>query len=237
VAYLCSDYAQYVSGATIRVDGGHVHVQGGLSTGAVHVWATRVSSTSAATDFVHAPDITPAGCSYQLTLQPGWIYTATTTTGQGKGTATAPAAHALAPPYRDNFDNVASGAEARYLSDMQGSFEARPCADGRSRQCVQQVALVKPIEWQDDSDAFSLVGDTTWSDYTVTADVDLQQAGTVELLGRAGTQNRPQSHQAAYELRVGDSGAWPRHRRQRRTGHLALRRTGQPDLAAPVKRR
>ncbi len=91
---------------------------------------------------------------------------------------------------------------------MQGSFEARPCADGRSGQCVQQVTPVKPIEWQDDSDAFSLLGDPTWTDYTVKADVNLQQAGTVELLGRANTQNRPQSHQAAYLFRVSDTGAW-----------------------------
>ncbi|SEN77595.1 Glycosyl hydrolase family 59, partial [Actinacidiphila rubida] len=186
----------------------NVHVQGGLSTGTVHVWATRVNSPSAATDFVHTQDVTPSGGSYTLTLQPGWIYTVSTTTGQGKGTATGPAAHALALPYTDSFDGDATGAEARYLSDMQGAFEARSCADGRTGQCVQQVAPVKPIEWQDDSDAFSLVGDPTWTDYTVTADVDLQQAGTVELLGRANTQNRPQSHQAADELRVADTGAW-----------------------------
>jgi hypothetical protein len=39
-------------------------------------------------------------------------------------------------------------------------------------------------------------------------DVDMQQAGTVTLLGRANTQNRPQSHQAAYQLRISDTGAW-----------------------------
>ncbi|MFK0110317.1 ricin-type beta-trefoil lectin domain protein [Streptomyces sp. NPDC091217] len=204
-----SDYSTVLetttAGAAQTVD---VQVKGGLSTGAVHVWATRVNSPSTATDFVHTQDITPTGGAYSLTLQPGWIYTVTTTTGQGKGTATAPADHALALPYSDAFDTYATGTEATYLSDMQGAFEARPCADGRSGQCVQQVTPVKPIEWQDDSDAFSLVGDPTWTDYTVKADVDLQQAGTVELLGRAGTQNRPQSHQAAYELRVSDTGAW-----------------------------
>ncbi|WP_333770571.1 ricin-type beta-trefoil lectin domain protein [Streptomyces sp. IBSBF 2435] len=185
-----------------------VHVQGGLSTGTVHVWATRVNSPSAATDFVHTQDITPSGGSYSLTLQPGYVYTVTTTTGQGKGTATAPADHALALPYSDTYDSTATNTEARYLSDMQGSFEARPCAGGRSGQCVQQVTPVKPIEWQDDSDAFTLAGDPTWSNYTVSTDVNLQQAGTVTLLGRAGTQNRPQGHQAAYQLRLSDTGAW-----------------------------
>ncbi|MDI5966450.1 ricin-type beta-trefoil lectin domain protein [Streptantibioticus silvisoli] len=183
-------------------------VKGGLSTGTVHVWATDVNNPNPATDFVHTQDITPSGGTYSLTMQPGYIYTVTTTTGQGKGTATAPAAHALALPYSDNFDADATNTEAKYLSDMQGSYEVRPCADGRSGQCVQQVTPVKPIEWQDDSDAFSLLGDPSWSNYTVKTDVDLQQAGTVELLGRANTQNRPQSHQAAYELRVTDTGGW-----------------------------
>ncbi|MEW2516727.1 ricin-type beta-trefoil lectin domain protein [Actinacidiphila alni] len=186
----------------------NLHVQGGLSAGTVHVWATQVNSPSPATSFVHTQDIAPSGGSYSLTLQPGYVYTVSTTTGQGKGTATSPAAHALALPYSDNFDGTATNTEARYLSDMQGSFEARPCAGGRPGQCVQQVAPVKPIEWQDDSDAYTLAGDTSWSNYTVSVDVDLQQAGSVTLLGRAGTQSRPQSHQAAYQLLVSDTGSW-----------------------------
>lgn len=186
----------------------NVHVQGGLSTGTVHVWATDVNAPSGATSFVHTGDITPSGGSYSLTLQPGHVYTVSTVGGQGKGTAAPPAAHPLDLPYADGFDGVKTDGEARYLSDMQGSFEARPCADGRTGQCVQQVAPVKPIEWQDDSDAFSLIGDPTWSNYTVTADVDLRQAGTAELIGRANTQARPQSHQNLYEFRVADTGAW-----------------------------
>src|SRR3569833_2157252 len=186
----------------------NVHVQGGLSTRTVHVWATDVNAPSAATSFVHTADLTPSNGSYSLTLLPGYVYTVSTVGGQGKGTATAPVAHGLALPYTDDFEGVATGAEARYLSDMQGSFEARPCANGRTGQCIQQVAAVKPIEWQDDSDAFSLVGDTTGSNYTVKADVDLQQDGTVELLGRAGTQARPQSHQNLYKFWVSGSGAW-----------------------------
>ena len=185
----------------------NVHVQGGLSTGPVHVWATDVNNPSAATSFVHTQDITPSGGSYSLTLQPGYVYTVTTTTGQGKGTATAPAAHTLALPYSDTYDNDAIGTEARYLSDMQGSFEVQPCT-GRSGNCVQQMAPVKPIEWQDDSDSYALAGDTTWSNYTVSSDVLLRGAGTTELLGRANTQLRPQSHMNAYYFRIRDTGQW-----------------------------
>jgi hypothetical protein len=180
-------------------------VAGGLSTGAVHVWSTNLNSPSSS--FVHSQDINPTNGSYSLTLQPGFIYSVTTTTGQGKGTATSPAQGALALPYSDNYEADATGSEAAYLSDMQGAFQVQPCA-ARSGQCVQQMAPVTPVEWQSDSDAFALAGDTMWANYTVKSDVNLRQAGTVELFGRANTQSRPQSHQNAYLFRVSDTGAW-----------------------------
>ncbi len=183
----------------------NVKVSGGLGTGTVHVWSTDLGGTDS---FVRQADVTPQGGAYALTLQPGRIYSVTTTSGQGKGTAAGPAGHALALPYSDTFDGYPSRTEAKYFADMQGSYEARPCAAGRTGQCLQQVAPVKPIEWQDDSDAYGLVGDPAWRDYTVSVDVDLQQAGTVTLLGRANTQTRPQSRQAAYQLRLDDRGRW-----------------------------
>jgi len=185
-----------------------VTVNGGLSTGAVHVWSTNLDSSNPADYLVRQADVTPSGGQYSLTLQPGRVYTLTTTTGQGKGTAASPATHGFPLPYRDGFDGYAVGTEARYVADMQGAFEVRDCLNGRTGRCLQQVAPVKPIEWQGDSDAYALAGDTTWRDYTVAVDVNLQQAGTVELVGRANTQARPQSKQAGYQLRIADTGAW-----------------------------
>ncbi|MGW2277777.1 RICIN domain-containing protein [Streptomyces sp. NPDC001770] len=183
-------------------------VRGGLSTGTVHVWATNVNNPGNAKSFIHTQDITPVNGSYSLTMQPGYVYTVSTLGGQGKGSATAPAAHPLALPYSDNFDSYGNNAQARYLSDMQGSFEVQPCAAGRAGKCVQQMAPVKPIEWQDDSDSYTLLGDPSWSNYTVSSDVFLRSAGTSELLGRANTQLRPQSHMNAYYLRIRDTGQW-----------------------------
>jgi hypothetical protein len=185
-----------------------VNVSGGLSTGAVNVWATDVNSPGSGPQFAQQASITPSGGSYSLTVQPGYIYTLTTTTGQGKGTATSPAASHLALPYSDNFDSDGTNSEAKYLSDMQGAFEVQPCDDGHSGQCVQQMAAQEPIEWQGNSDSYALIGDTSWSNYTVTSDVDLRQAGTAELFGRANTQDRPQSDQAAYLFRASNTGAW-----------------------------
>jgi O-glycosyl hydrolase len=186
----------------------NVTVSGGLNTGAVHVWSTDLGSGSASDYFVRQADVTPSGGTYTLTLQPNRIYSVTTTTGQGKGTAAGPAPGALPLPYADDFESYAPRSEARYFADMQGAFEVRPCTAGRAGQCLRQVAPVKPIEWQGDSDAYSLAGDPGWSNYAVSTDVAMQQAGTVTLLGRANTQNRPQNQQAAYQLRISDAGAW-----------------------------
>jgi O-glycosyl hydrolase len=204
-----SDYSTiYETSGSSAAQTVNVSVSGGLSTGAVHVWSTDMGSSNPADWFVRQPDITPSAGSYNLTLQPNRIYTVTTTTGQGKGTAAGPAAHGLALPYSDNFDGYAVRKQPRYTEDMQGSFETRACAAGRSGQCLQQVTPQRPINWQDDSDAYTLIGDSGWTNYTVSLDVDMQQAGTVTLLGRANIQSRPQNRQAAYQLRISDTGAW-----------------------------
>jgi hypothetical protein len=185
-----------------------VNVSGGLSTGTVHVWSTDVNSPNPATALVHSQDIVPSGGSYSLTVQPGYIYTLTTTTGQGKGTAAGPASATLGLPYSDSYDQDATGSEPQYLETMQGAYQVEPCFGGRSGQCVEQMAPIEPIEWQGNSDAYALIGDTTWSNYTVSSDVYLDQAGTAELYGRANTQDRPQADQAAYLFRASDTGAW-----------------------------
>jgi O-glycosyl hydrolase len=181
---------------------------GGLRADRLHVWATDLSSAAAPTNFARLPDLTASSGHYTMTLQPGYVYSLTTMETHDKGVATSPAAHPMPLPYADDFNHYQVGAEAKYLSDMQGAFEIRPCLGGREGRCVQQVAPVKPIEWQGDSDAYALLGDPGWTNYTVSVDVNLQQPGTVELLGRANTQARPQSKQAGYQVRVSDTGAW-----------------------------
>jgi hypothetical protein len=185
-----------------------VRVTGGLPTGTVRVWATDLRSSDTGRHFVRQADITPQAGRYSLTLQPGHVYSLTTTSGQGKGAATGPAPGRLALPYSDDFDGYAVGTQARLLADMQGAYEVQPCAGGRSGRCVQQMAAQEPINWQGGSDSYTLAGDVGWRDYTVSVDVLHRQAGTVKLLGRANQQSRPQNTQAAYELRVRDTGAW-----------------------------
>jgi hypothetical protein len=185
-------------------------VTGGLSTGQVHVWSTRVNSSSSADQLVHATDVTPSGGRYSLTLQPGYVYTVTTTTGQGKGTATPPAAASMSLPYSDDFETAATTTSPKYFADMNGAFQRVACGGGRSGSCVRQMAATTPIRWTGESynAPYTIMGDGSWSNYTVAADAMLEQSGSVELLGRANLQATNNNGLNAYHFRVSDSGAW-----------------------------
>jgi hypothetical protein len=187
----------------------NVNVSGGLSTGAVHVWATNLTAPTAASTFAQQASITPANGSYSLTVQPGFIYTLTTTTGQGKGTAASPAQSTLALPYSDSFDSDAADQQPRYLSQQQGAFEVEPCAGGRAGQCVQQQAAIQPIEWDGNSNPYTVGGNLSWANYTVSADALIAQAGAVQLLGRVGTQHSfGPAGINEYYLQLSNTGAW-----------------------------
>ncbi len=188
-------------------------VTGGLSTGTVHVWSTNVNSSSPANWFVHSADITPSGGSFSLTLQPGYVYSLTTTTGQGKGTAASPAQGTLALPYSDSFGSDTAGQQPRYLAQQQGAFEVEPCAGGRSGQCLQQQAAVQPVEWDNNASPYTIGGNLSWANYTVSADVLLQQPGAVQLLGRVSTQTGfSPADIDAYYFQVANTGAWSIYR-------------------------
>jgi O-glycosyl hydrolase len=175
----------------------------------VHVWSTNLDTAPDKQNFLHIADLHPdASGRYQFTLLPGYIYTFSTVAKGGKGEASPPPPHTLGLPYSDNFDSYQVGGEARYASDMQGSFEIQPCAAGRTGKCLQQMAPVKPIEWQDDSDALTLLGDPGWANYAVSVDAEFAKPGAILLVGRAGLQNRPQSHQQGYFFQVSDTGSW-----------------------------
>ncbi|SCG62105.1 O-Glycosyl hydrolase [Micromonospora humi] len=185
-------------------------VTGGLSTGTVRVWATNLRSNNSADHFVRGADITPNGGRFSLTVQPGYVYSITTTTGQGKGTAVSPAQGNLKLPYADTFDSYATGREAKYLMDQQGSFEIAGCGAGRAGQCVRQMSDQAPIYWTSgQAEPYTLLGDLTWRNYTVTSDVLLEKPGYVQLIGRGNTYNHqgPQNLNGYY-FRVTDGGAW-----------------------------
>jgi hypothetical protein len=186
-----------------------VDVSGGLSTGTVTEWSTDVNSPTSSNTFVDDGTITPSDGEYSLTVQPGYIYTLTTTTGQGKGTAAGPTQSTLSLPYSDTFASDTVGQQPPYLSQMQGAFEIEPCTGGLSGDCLQQQAATTPIEWDDNANPYTIGGNLSWADYTVSADALMEQAGAVQLLGRVGTMEAfDPAAINEYYLQLGNTGAW-----------------------------
>ncbi len=186
-----------------------LNVTGGLTGGALHVWSSDFGSDNQSDYMVHQSDLTASGGTYTLTLAPGRVYTVTTTTGQGAGTAASPARQPLPLPYSDSFENVGVGGEAHLLTAQQGSFEAVPCGGGRAGQCVQQMAPTAPISWDNPSDPYATLGDLGWTNYTVSVDTLLTQDGSVQLLGRVGTQSGfAPAGIDAYYLTLSHTGDW-----------------------------
>ncbi|MFI5527081.1 ricin-type beta-trefoil lectin domain protein [Kitasatospora sp. NPDC051853] len=187
-----------------------VQVANGLSSGQVHVWDTNLRSPHDHEHLAHIADLTPAKGAYALTLQPGHVYTLTTTTGQGKGTALPPAASALGLPRSDTFENPATTPSPAYFTDMNGAFQAAACGGGRQGSCLRQMAPSVPVRWTSENyfAPYTVTGDDSWGNYTVTADTMFEQPGAVELLGRVGMQGRNDNGLQAYHLRVGHDGTW-----------------------------
>lgn len=210
-------------------------VAGGLSTGTVRVRATNLRSGNPSEHFVPAADLTPVNGRYSLTVRPGFLYSLSTTTGAGKGTATGPAPAIMGLPHRDSFDGYATGAEAKYLMDMQGAFEVVGCGGGRTGQCVRQMAPRHPIAWNGLADPYALLGDLRWRNYTVATDVLLERGGSADLLGRVNRQGccGGPADLDAYALRVTDTGSWSILRRAASTtttlasGRVAALGTGR----------
>jgi Glycosyl hydrolase family 59 len=187
----------------------NVNVSNGLSTGTVHIWATNVNSSNANDYFMQQSNITPSNGSYSLTLQPGYVYSITTTTGQGKGTATSPAQSPLALPYADTFESETLNQDAKYFADQNGAFEIVNCTAGHSGQCLRQVTPKAPISWDNTSDPYSLMGDLSWGNYTISTDALLEQSGYVEVMGRVTSQQAfSPANINAYYLRVTNTGNW-----------------------------
>ncbi len=182
------------------------HLQGGLTAKEVHIWETNNSRT-----FEHVADLKPEGGSFEYTFDPDSLYSLTTITGQGKGTAQPPAARPFPFPYVDDFDNTPLKRTPKYLSDQDGAFEVHAC-NGRPGRCLEQVITEKPVAWSPLPDPFTLAGNDTWTDYTVSTDVRFLSKAPAVVMGRIDSADVFKEEKAlwpsGYILRVNPDGAW-----------------------------
>jgi len=179
---------------------------GGLATTRVHVWETNNTRT-----FEHVADITPVNGAFSYTFEPDSLYSLTTTTGQGKGTATPPPSSPFPLPYHNDFETTAVGRAPKYLADQDGAFEAQPC-QGRKGRCLEQVITSIPVPWGPVPNPFTLAGDASWTDLTVSADAHFLSEAPAVLMGRIDSSDVFKDGSAlwpsGYVLRIQPNGNW-----------------------------
>src|SRR6266536_890947 len=188
-----------------------VTIAGGLSSGAVHLWATNLNSTNSADWFRHLSDVTPSNGTFTATLQPGYLYTFTTNTGQSKGAAPVPPASAPLPlPYSNPLGTDDSSHQPALLSAQEGAFELIPCRGGVAGDCLQQMTPQRPVYWHSHVGfPYAVVGDGSWRDYTISVSVLFTKSGSsAGVLGRFSNRGSEVSNFRGCVLDVTDTGAW-----------------------------
>lgn len=156
----------------------------GLSTKVLCVWKSNATE-----QFVRQADLTPQDGVVTLTLEPNTMYTLSTTTGQQKGDfANIPKSSPYPFPYYEKFGSYTSpeqyGYLPRYTADILGAFELTDRPDKKPGTCMRQVVPVPTISWAPEWQPYTILGDASWADYEVTADVWLNPGDTVGVMGR-----------------------------------------------------
>jgi hypothetical protein len=184
-------------------------ISGGLAASTIHVWRTLPSSTNPADWMVKRSDIHPVGGKFSFGLLPGYVYSFTTLAQSGKGSSTPPAPSVLGS-YTDDPTANPLDATPVYLAPMDGAFEYRPCATDASTTCTQQMAPRPPVYWYSRAGfPYAVVGDPSWQDYTVSADVLFTQVGSsAGVLDRFSNQGSAISNFRGYILKLADDGSW-----------------------------
>ena len=208
------------------------NVTGGLSTGSLSVWRSN-----ATTQFEKQASITPVNGSFTISLDANSIYSISTTTGQQKGSTTSPAAASFPLPYYETYDHYADfksvGYRPYYHNDIAGGFELFKRPDG-SGNCLRQVVSQPAQSWAPETNPYTVVGDTGWTDYEVSADVSIEtSSGWASLLGRVGSTGTGYGTSPnGYFMTLGPTGAWNFYAPTTGGGTGTALSTGQATLAA-----
>lgn len=158
-------------------------VGAGFSSNRICVWSSNEKD-----QFVKLSDITPVNGSFSLILEPDSIYSLSTTSGQQKGSFTnVPEVKSFPFPFFENFDHYTEpklfGYLPHYTADISGGFEIADRPDGAGK-CLRQVIAEKAQSWAPEWMPYTIIGDEHWTDYEVSADVNLEHDGWAGLLGR-----------------------------------------------------
>ncbi len=160
-----------------------LNVGEGLKDGKLCVWYSDRKQ-----QFVRLSDIAPRKGSFSITLKPDAVYSFSTTTGQQHGTfANIPDSKPFPIPYGDDFEQYSNPSEWGYLphytADLIGCFELVERPDHKG-QCIRQVVGDHTLSWAPEWHHYTILGDSAWTDYEVSADVWLTPGDEAGVMGR-----------------------------------------------------
>lgn len=163
---------------TVRVTLGR-----GLKGEKLCVWRSTPKS-----QFVRQASIRPKLRTFTVTLEPNAVYSLSTTKGQQKGSFIAiPRSRPFPMPYDEDFQDYGErkqwGYLPHYLADIGGVFELVETPD-HDETCLRQVVKEPANTWAPDWHAYTIVGDQTWEDYEISADIWLNSGDEAGIMGR-----------------------------------------------------
>lgn len=160
----------------------HFTLAGNLSDKNLCVWRSDVKE-----QFIRLDDIKVTGNTFTLTIDPDAVYSLSTTTGQQKGSYESPASKPFPFPYCETFEEYKDpkkyGYLPRYTADIIGAFEIADRPDGKGK-CMQQMVSTPAISWAPDWNYYSIIGDSAWTNYDVSADLWLNPGDAAGIMGR-----------------------------------------------------
>ena len=155
----------------------------GLSKDNLCVWQSNLDE-----QFVHQNDISLKNNSFTVYLKPNTIYSLSTVRGQQKGMfADVPPNKSFPLPYYETCEEYTDPAEWGYLphytADICGIFEIAD-KPGDSGKCIRQTVSTPPVSWAPEWKPYTVIGDSEWNDYEISADVYLDGSGSAGVMGR-----------------------------------------------------
>jgi hypothetical protein len=169
------------------------------------VWQTTQSQP-----FLQKQKIQPILGQATLELDPGSLYSITTTTGQKKGSASSPPSRPFPLPYAESFEGRPKDGTPPFWQDQNGAFEIAPYAGNRTGQCLEQKINLPPIRWHfvGDTQPMSILGNESWQDYQISAEVFWLEPGAIKLMGRFNLQHQQTGQSDAYQFYLEEKGGW-----------------------------
>lgn len=138
--------------------------------------------------FVRMRDLSPDKGTFTITVNPNTVYSLSTTRGQKKGSYdNVPVSKPFPMPYADDFDSYGDYAKWGYLphytADLIGCFELTDRPDGKG-SCIRQTVGEHTLSWAPEWHHYTILGDSVWHDYEVSADVYLNSGDEAAVMGR-----------------------------------------------------